>query len=73
MALQPEDIVWHVTAQAHADLAADRILWGEAGYQQQKASVKSFLCYYFNAVDGCMAPIHRSIAPWEARGTGGRF
>lgn len=73
MALKPGDIGWRVTAEAHADLAADRQAWGEPGYDEQKNALKLLLCSYFAASRGCTEPMHKSIAPVAATSDGGKI
>ncbi|TKC98314.1 hypothetical protein [Polyangium fumosum] len=61
------DITWRVLPLAKPALDDARRLFGDDGYEEQKASLQDILCSYFNADNACTAQMS-NISPLGARG-----
>src|SRR5262245_17207553 len=46
-------VAWHLSQEAHEDLARDRRDWGEEAYAQQSSAMKEYLCEYFSSQVDC--------------------
>src|ERR1700753_707700 len=70
--VEVRSVSWHLSEEAHADLAGDRKAWGEVEYSDGAQAFKEYLCAFFSGTNGC-AEKFGTIAPMGATDDGGKI
>lgn len=70
--IEPGGLAWHISEEAHLDLAPDREAMGEQAYAEERKAIQEFLCGYFNSVGSCDKKMNKSISPMGTNGDGGK-